>query len=100
MKVIAKQLGEYPQGTWRQPGETFEFDGEKPALWMLTDETKAEKPKTPVDDAAFKAVHRGAGKWDVLNSDDEVVKDAEGLKKAEAAELVVKLLAELEASAE
>ncbi len=36
MLVIAKQLGEHPQGRWRHPGEKFEFDGKKPAMWMMT----------------------------------------------------------------
>ena len=55
MKVIAKQIGEYPQGTWRQPGEKFEFNREKKASWMLT-EAEATKSKaqdrTDAEDAA------------------------------------------------
>ncbi len=43
MLVIAKQIGEHPQGRWRNPGEKFEYDVRddegkqlKPAAWMMT----------------------------------------------------------------
>ena len=49
MLVVAKVRGEYPQGTWRNPGEKFEFDGEKPALWMMTAE---EAGKSKAEDNA------------------------------------------------
>jgi|GEM_PF-2909420 len=55
MKVIAKQVGEHPQGTWRQPGEKFEFYGKKMASWMMTEaeavKTKAEN-RSDAEDAA------------------------------------------------
>ena len=44
MLVIAKTRGEYPIGTWRDPGEKFEFSGEKSAMWMMTAE-QAEEAK-------------------------------------------------------
>jgi len=55
MKVIAKQIGEYPQGTWRQPGEKFEFRGEKKALWMITEAEAVRnkaKNRSEAEDAA------------------------------------------------
>ena len=55
MLVIAKMRGEYPLGIWRNPGEKFEFAGDKPALWMMTAEdvgkAKAEA-KAKADEAA------------------------------------------------
>lgn len=61
MKVIAKNLGEYPQGIWRQPGEAFEFNGKEPAKWMgyadkMEQESNAEKlkrAKSAYDNAKF-----------------------------------------------
>jgi len=134
MKVIAKQIGEYPQGTWRQPGEKFEFRGEKKALWMITEaeavrnkaknrseaedaaeinkavfeataEVKAKiKARKAAEDAGkekaddkpkeFRAIHRGAGKWDVWGLDGKVVKNGGDLNKADAAALAEKPFAE------
>lgn len=157
MLVKAKSLGEHPQGTWRQPGETFEFDGKKPALWM--EKTTKKKPdadkaqadadaaQKAIDDAKaakdaedkaeadkkakeeadadalaketadklaaeggegeangdgeepkFKAIHRGAGKYDVFDQDLEVVEGGDNLDEADANALVEKLIAEAEAA--
>lgn len=112
MKVKAKVMGEHPLGIWRQPGEVFEFDGKKDDLgsWMEPFDGKAAKaePKKEFkkDDGEggdtteppFKAVHRGAGKWDVFNGDLEVVEGGDNLKKEEAHALVEKLIAEAEAA--
>lgn len=130
MLVIAKVRGEYPLGVWRNPGETFKFEGKKPGAWMDvaekpgTDdaEAKAEAAAKAIGDAKeskalakedadavalaketadqlaaddapkFKAIHRGAGKWDVFNEDLDVVEGGDNLNKADAAELVKKLL--------
>ncbi|MBL4860749.1 MAG: hypothetical protein JKX96_07815 [Acinetobacter sp.] len=67
MLVIAKQLGEYPQGRWRQPGEKFNYDvkdvdgkQKRPALWMMTvkeaDEAQAkDKVKVEEDNEIIQA---------------------------------------------
>ena len=134
MLVIAKQLGEYPQGVWRQPGNKFEFNGKKPAMWMMTEEDAGEskaKATADAEDAAeinkavfeataevkakikarkaaedagkekaddkpkeFRAIHRGAGKWDVWGLDGKVVKNGGDLNKADAAALAEKPFAE------
>jgi len=123
MLVIAKTRGEHPQGTWRNPGERFEYDGEKPALWMMTaeecDKAKAEaqaqadeaneiikaqsEAKSKVlakrngdkgeDVKGIHAVHRGFGKWDVIGLDGEVINKDGDLNKADASALVETLLA-------
>ena len=149
MKVVAKKLGEHPQGIWRQPGDKFEYDGKEPALWMVTAEeaekaeaeakeeaeTKSEIVKAQAEAAAkvkanakakkagakkaetppapepvappapepvaplaadaepkFKAIHRGAGKWDVFDQNLEVVEGGDNLDKAGAAALVEQLI--------
>ncbi|MBL4763481.1 MAG: hypothetical protein JKY93_12395 [Gammaproteobacteria bacterium] len=51
MLVIAKVIGEYPQGKWRNPGDKFEFAGTKPGLWMeAVEKVKAEVKADVVDD--------------------------------------------------
>tara|TARA_R110000851_G_scaffold283911_1_gene437475 strand:- start:568 stop:870 length:303 start_codon:yes stop_codon:yes gene_type:complete len=92
MLVIAKKLGEHPQGIWHNPGETFEFNGKKPALWMeakdKTEAVDAEAVDNKDEAKGIHAVHRGAGKWDVFGADGKVIEGGDNLNKADAAALV------------
>lgn len=145
MLVIAKQVGEHPQGVWRNPGDEFNFEGKKIGLWMEKAKGKSKKDDSSAEekaaeaakaieeanakkaedkaaedlaketaaklaaeagkkdddaDPAFKAIHRGAGKWDVFDSELKVVEGGDNLDKAGAAALVEKLLAEAQVPAE
>ncbi len=93
MRVKALQSGEYPAGVWHEPGDEFDFDGDKPGLWMEPlKKSKKSKTKEPeIPEIAFHTVHKGFGKWDVYDPKGVVVENGDNLKKANAHALVKKL---------
>lgn len=71
MRVRALAAGEHPLGTWRKPGDEFDFTGETPGTWMDPIKKRGRPPKPKPEPTPAQAPAED-------ESDDRDTSDTEG----------------------